>query len=489
MTERLRGGRFALLEPLGEGSQGRTFDGRDAQSGRPVAIKRFDVRNARAWKDVELAEREARVLSGLSHPRLPGYVDHFEDEGALYLVMEKIEGESLASLRKRAVSFSEGEVLRFLRDASEILDYLHGRAPQVIHRDVKPGNVIRRPDGSFAFVDFGAVREKLRPDGGSTVVGTFGYMAPEQFQGRAGPGTDVYAVGATALAMLTGAEPESLPHKGLAVDVRAALASRAGTPSEVLITVLEQMLAPDPDQRATRIAPLLERIRAARSDGKRDEKKPQEKREEKREAKREKHDFERVMETMGRDLERRVEEETRDFEERMRDVRRAHKQRREAERAARRASRQERRHHRGPSQWPWIGALFATVGLTIAIVVVSLVLQVLLPAIFTVMSWILSKRMQVAADAVKRAGDVAVTAMRRARERVQHGLAPPRAEAAEPDGRVRIAATPEGAPRVRVADGSGKGREDVEAHTPLDEPLHEETEEEDEAGNERRRRK
>src|SRR6185295_14519102 len=141
------------------------------------------------------------------------------------------------------------EILRFLRDASGVLDYLHGRAPPVIHRDIKPNNVIRRPDGSFAIVDFGAVRDRLRPEGGSTVVGTFGYMAPEQFQGRALPATDVYALGATAIAMLTGEEPEALPHKGLAIDVNAALGRRA---SPAMVRVLSSMLAPDPDQRAAR---------------------------------------------------------------------------------------------------------------------------------------------------------------------------------------------------------------------------------------------
>ena len=101
-----------------------------------------------------------------------------------------------------------------------------------MHRDIKPGNVIRRPDGSFALVDFGAVRDKLKPGGGSTVVGTFGYMAPEQFQGRASPKSDVYGLGATALAMLTGCEPEELPHEGLALDVAKAVpdgTSVAGT--------------------------------------------------------------------------------------------------------------------------------------------------------------------------------------------------------------------------------------------------------------------
>jgi hypothetical protein len=252
MDGTLREGRFECLGILGEGSQGRTFDGLDKALGRPVAIKRFDVRGAKGWKDVELAEREARVLRSLSHPKLPRYVDHFEQDGALYLVMEKIEGESLASLRKRGVVFGEEEVTRLLHDASEVLDYLHARAPPVVHRDLKPGNVIRRPDGSFAFVDFGAVRDRLRPEGGSTVVGTFGYMAPEQFQGRALPASDVYAIAATAMAMLTGAEPEDLPHKGLGIWVREALGGRV---SERLVHALELMLDPDPDRRAGRVDP------------------------------------------------------------------------------------------------------------------------------------------------------------------------------------------------------------------------------------------
>jgi hypothetical protein len=125
----------------------------------------------------------------------------------------------------------------------------------VVHRDVKPSNVVRRPDGSYVFVDFGAVSESLFRRGSSTIVGTMGYMAPEQLQGRALPTSDVYAVGATALAALTGAEPETLPHKGLRVDVRAALGGRA---SPELVASLERMLEPDPDVRAATIGAALE---------------------------------------------------------------------------------------------------------------------------------------------------------------------------------------------------------------------------------------
>jgi serine/threonine protein kinase len=235
---------------LGAGSQAETLDAVDKQAGKAVAIKRFQVRGAKSWKDVELAEREARVLATLSHPNLPVYVEHFEEDGALYLVMEKIEGETLSAMRRRKALFSHDEIAQFLRDADSVLGYLHSRAPSIIHRDIKPGNVIRRADGSFAFVDFGSVRDQLKPEGGSTVVGTFGYMAPEQFQGRSLPGSDVYAVGATALSLVTGREPEELPHRGLAIDVPAAL-GRGAEPW--LVRALSAMLEPDPDKRASRV--------------------------------------------------------------------------------------------------------------------------------------------------------------------------------------------------------------------------------------------
>lgn len=242
----LRDGRYVLLGTLGSGSQGETLEAVDKREGRPVAIKRFTIRGAKSWKDVELAEREATVLAALHHPNLPRYIDHFEEDGALYLVMEKIEGETLSSRRKRGAALDQAQVVRFLREAAACLRYLHGHAPPIVHRDIKPSNVILRPDGSYCLVDFGSVRDRLKPEGGSTVVGTFGFMAPEQFQGRAGPGSDVYAVGATALSLLTGSEPEALPHKGLAIDVEGAL---RGQVDRRLIGVLCSMLEPDPERR------------------------------------------------------------------------------------------------------------------------------------------------------------------------------------------------------------------------------------------------
>ncbi|MDB4993512.1 MAG: hypothetical protein JWM74_944, partial [Myxococcaceae bacterium] len=257
-SQRLGNDRYVVRGVLGEGAQGVTFDALDAASNRPVAIKRFDVRGAKSWKDVELAERETRVLATLDHPLVPRYREHFEEGGHLYLVMDKVDGDTLDAIRKREGALPEAEVRRFLACADRALTYLHGRSSPVVHRDVKPRNVIRRPDGSYVLVDFGAVSELLQRKGSSTIVGTMGYMAPEQFQGRALPVTDVYAVGATAIAALTGAEPETLPHRGLRIDVRAALRGRA---SDAMIASLESMLEPDPDLRASSIGAALDTVR------------------------------------------------------------------------------------------------------------------------------------------------------------------------------------------------------------------------------------
>jgi hypothetical protein len=255
--ESLAGGRYVIYGRLGHGSQAETLRAVDKRLGQVVAVKRFSVGHAKAWKDVELAEREARILSSLNHPALPRYFDHFEESGCLYLVMECIEGESLAQYSKRGQRLDLIEVRRLLGTLSDVLDYLHSRVPPVIHRDIKPGNIIRRPDGSFCLVDFGSVRDGLRPEGGSTVVGTFGYMAPEQFQGRALPSTDVFAVGVLLLTLFTGKSPEELPHHGLAIDAAAALAAALPTP---WVNMIAQLVNIDPDQRPSSLVAVLQAL-------------------------------------------------------------------------------------------------------------------------------------------------------------------------------------------------------------------------------------
>jgi serine/threonine protein kinase len=255
----LHDGRFVPFRRLGVGSQGETFEAVDRGTGKLVALKRFDVHEASSWKDVELAEREARVLQSIDHPALPSYVAHFEHGGALYLAMEKIEGEDLARSAARGVRFSFEELFALVATLADVFEHLHGRAPPIVHRDIKPSNLIRRPDGRFVLIDFGSVRDGLRPQGGSTVVGTFGYMAPEQFQGRAMPATDLYGLGATLLTLLTGMTPDKLPHRGLEIDVRAALPA---TTPEPWLSLLERLTSADPDKRLVDLRRQLTSLRS-----------------------------------------------------------------------------------------------------------------------------------------------------------------------------------------------------------------------------------
>lgn len=422
----LRDGRFEIVGTLGEGAQATTFEGVDHTTGRRVAIKQFRVRGARSWKDVELAEREASVLAELSHPALPVHVDHFEENGALYLVMERIEGETLAALGRRTGALSRGDVLRFLHDAASVLDYLHGRSPPVIHRDINPKNVLRRPDGSFALVDFGAVRAALKPRGGSTVVGTFGYMAPEQFQGRALPASDVYSVGATALTLLTNVEPEELPHRGLAIDVGAAL---TGTVAPELRPVLERMLEPDPDRRASRVQPLLDEL-SRRS--------------------------ERPRAASARVDPRsrtRPDDSWADWE---RDAHAQWQTRRDARHARRRAAHEwratrthVRRHRRGLHGPPLVIAMLA---LHAALLVVAVTLGVVIPVALTMLSLFFGPALRRAAEDARRAEVSARTALLRVRHFLLYGPEPATA------GTARVHAEPSPAQqeprrqRVAVSD-------------------------------------
>jgi eukaryotic-like serine/threonine-protein kinase len=204
--------RYEVLKQLGQGTFGRTLLARDVESDQTVALKVLDGRGA-DWKAYELFEREAQVLRGLRHQGIP-QVYHavkaeYEGTPASILVMEYVEGTSLAEIIADKRPLAGTEVMHILLELLGILEYLHGRVPPVLHRDIKPANIILRPSGFPALVDFGSVRHvHLGPDeSGSTVAGTYGYMPYEQYMGQASPASDLYALGATLLHLLTGRPP------------------------------------------------------------------------------------------------------------------------------------------------------------------------------------------------------------------------------------------------------------------------------------------
>jgi serine/threonine protein kinase len=178
--------------------------------------------------------------------------------------MQRVPGENLRDLVKRR-RLSETELRDVLIRCLEILDYLHTRSPAIVHRDIKPSNIVRAPDGRCALVDFGGVLEAAREKGGSTMVGTFGYMAPEQLHGQSVPATDIYALGATIVALAGGIEPEDVPRKGLQMDLERHLPSLDPAFRGALIAMTD----PDPDhrpQRAREVVALLAKVRPRKRD-------------------------------------------------------------------------------------------------------------------------------------------------------------------------------------------------------------------------------
>ena len=244
------GDRYEIVERIGKGGQGTSYLGRDTRDGRTVLIKQLNIADADEWKSIELFQREARVLQQLEHPAIPRVLDALVDddkEGVtqFYLVREFVEGTPLDEAISKGLVMEYDEVLSLTRELLEVLAYLHSLQPPVIHRDIKPSNLIRRPDGSLVLVDFGAVCIGVAGDEyGTTVVGTPGYIPPEQAMGRPAIASDLYALGATLIHILAGRAPSELPMKGLRLDYHDHIKV-----PELFEGLLESLLEPNVEDR------------------------------------------------------------------------------------------------------------------------------------------------------------------------------------------------------------------------------------------------
>ncbi len=201
-------GGYVVERVLVANAHGRMYLARDADGTR-VALKELAFVQAPGRDALAAFDREVTFLRALEHPAIPRFVAAFhEGEGVAtryYLAQQLVEGVSLD--RELAHHFyGEREILDIARQVLRVLVYLQGLSPIVIHRDIKPANLIKRPDGSIAVVDFGAAHVHGATSGTST-VGTFGYMPVEQLAGEVDATTDVYALGASLVQLLTRQEP------------------------------------------------------------------------------------------------------------------------------------------------------------------------------------------------------------------------------------------------------------------------------------------
>jgi hypothetical protein len=226
----------------------RTLLARDIDSQELVVIKLLAFSNDFSWEDLKLFEREAQTLQTLQHPAIPRYVDYFElntNGGKTYaLVQSYIKGESLEEALQAKGKFTESEIKKIAKSLLEILIYLHRRQPPLIHRDIKPSNIILAEHPYL--VDFGSV-QTLANKGGKTVtvVGTYGYMPPEQFGGAATAASDLYSLGATLITLATGIQPADLPQE----DMRIAFEEVADLTPE-FVEWLGWLIEPSLDKRA-----------------------------------------------------------------------------------------------------------------------------------------------------------------------------------------------------------------------------------------------
>jgi serine/threonine protein kinase len=241
---------YQVKRILGEGGSGITYYAEVAGSGRPVALKELSLQRMSDWKAIDLFEREAQVLAQLQHPAIPKYIDYFAidtpNNRSFYIVQELAPGKTLSTWLQEGWRCKEAEVKDIAIQILEVLIYLQKLHPPVIHRDIKPSNILRTATGHISLVDFGAVQQTYHDTfmRGSTVVGTFGYMAPEQFRGQSVPATDLYGLGATILTLLTNRSPAELAQENLKISFRHKIQVSDG-----FADWLEKMLEPDTADR------------------------------------------------------------------------------------------------------------------------------------------------------------------------------------------------------------------------------------------------
>jgi eukaryotic-like serine/threonine-protein kinase len=235
-------GRYQIIKRLGKGGFAHTYLAKNlAAPGEPKCVVKQLRPKVEHPRMLQLFKLEAAILTRFKHSQIPKTVECFEHQGDFFLVQDFVAGDDLSKEFTIGHQWSEAKVVRFLREMLKVLGYVHQK--QAIHRDIKPANIIRRWDnGQLCLIDFGAVQDlEGESSAPTTVVGTPGYHAPEQANGVATFGSDIYALGMTAIQFLTGHYPLHLPKNTDREIVWRDLTKI----SDRLATILEQMTRVD----------------------------------------------------------------------------------------------------------------------------------------------------------------------------------------------------------------------------------------------------
>ncbi|MFC7326129.1 serine/threonine-protein kinase [Marinactinospora rubrisoli] len=265
----LLSGRYQLEERIGAGGMGEVWRATDTLLNRPVAVKMLHTSQVAEPTSRERFRTEARITAALSHPGIAQVFDYGEQDDHAYLVMELVPGEPLSSILKRNDGLEIGAALDILTQAAQALGAAHARG--VVHRDIKPGNLLVTEDGTVKLTDFGIARgnESVGLTQTGMVMGTAQYISPEQAFGQAAtPASDIYSLGVLAYECLAGQPPFTAD-----TPVALALAHTREPPPPLpddipapVRALVERLLEKDPADRissAAEIAQLTQRLRGS----------------------------------------------------------------------------------------------------------------------------------------------------------------------------------------------------------------------------------
>jgi eukaryotic-like serine/threonine-protein kinase len=256
-------GKYKILAPLGSGGFGTVFLAEDTYIKKKVAIKVPHKQNL----DFGELLKEPRLLASLSHPNIVTVLTAEKQDDVFFIVMEYVTGETLEHIIMREGALDLARALDFTCQMCNAVDHAHTIG--VLHRDLRPGNMLVSDTGMLKVTDFGTSRFLEIAAHGTTVIGSPPYMAPEQFYGKAVFASDVYSVGVTMYQMLTGELPYATPAPG---DIERLMRGELITAPRVknskipkaINDIVLRALAPDLTVRYSRAADLLDDVLAAR---------------------------------------------------------------------------------------------------------------------------------------------------------------------------------------------------------------------------------
>ena len=248
-------GKYKILNKVGQGGMSVVYLAMNEKANKQWAIK--EVRKD-GVKDFEIVKQglvvETDLLKKLSHPSLPSIIDVIEGPDTFLIVMDYIQGNPLSKALEEYGAQPQEYVIEWAKQLCDVLEYLHTRTPPIIYRDMKPANIMLKPDGNICLIDFGTAREfKEKNLADTTCLGTVGYAAPEQFggMGQTDARTDIYCLGATLYHLVTGRNPCDPPYEILPIrQVNPAL-------SGGLERIIQKCTQRNPDDRYQSCAELM----------------------------------------------------------------------------------------------------------------------------------------------------------------------------------------------------------------------------------------